>query len=83
MRWRCDQDALANNSQVSPPRTAERARALSPVCPCGLPGASVHGILQARALEWGALPDPGVEPVSPASPALAGGFFIPTPPGTE
>ena len=37
---------------------------------CGPPGSSVHGILQARILEWGAfpppghLPDPGIEPVS-------------------
>ena len=37
---------------------------------------SVHGILQARILEWvamhypGDLPDPGIEPESPASPAL-------------
>ena len=36
------------------------------------PGSSVHGILQARILEWAAisyashLPDPGIEPVSPA-----------------
>ena len=43
---------------------------------------SVHGILQARVLEWVAISysrgccDPGVEPVSLASPALAGGFFI-------
>ena len=35
---------------------------------CSLPGSSVHGILQARILEWllcpslGKLPDPGVEP---------------------
>ena len=27
------------------------------------------------------LPDPGVEPTSPASPALAGGFFTTEPPG--
>ena len=46
-----------------------------------LPGSSVHGILQARILEWvaclppGDLPDPGVKPVSLSSPALAGGFF--------
>ena len=38
----------------------------------GLPGSSVHGILQARTLEWVAisfsrdLPDPGIEPGSPA-----------------
>ena len=39
---------------------------------CSLPGSSVHGILQARVLEWvaisspGDLPDPGIEPGSPA-----------------
>ena len=48
---------------------------------CSPPGSSVHGILQARVLEWGAvpspgdLPDPGMEPTSLMSPALAGGFF--------
>ena len=42
------------------------------------PGSSVHGILHARILEWIAisfsrgLPDPGIEPVSPA---LVRGFF--------
>ena len=47
-----------------------------------LPGSSVHGILQARILEWmamlssrRALPDPGMEPASLRPPALAGGFF--------
>ena len=40
------------------------------------PDSSVHGILQARILEWvampypGDLPDPGIEPESLASPAL-------------
>ena len=39
---------------------------------CSLPGACVHGILQARILEWlplpcpGALPDPGINARSPA-----------------
>ena len=48
---------------------------------CSSPGSSVHGILQARILEWVALPssrglpDPGVKTVSLTSPALAGGFF--------
>ena len=48
---------------------------------CSPPGSSVHGILQARILVWVAmpssrdLPDPGIEPVSLTSPALAGGFF--------
>ena len=27
------------------------------------------------------LPDPGIEPTPPVSSALAGGFFIPAPPG--
>ena len=46
-----------------------------------LPGSSVRGILQARILQWVAvpyssdLPDPGMEPASPMSPALAGEFF--------
>ena len=48
------------------------------------PGSSVHGILQARILQWGALPfskgslQPGFEPMSLMSPALAGGFFMPS-----
>ena len=48
---------------------------------CSLLGSSVHGISQARILEWVAisysrdLPDPGTEPKSLMSPALAGGFF--------
>ena len=46
------------------------------------PGSSVHGILQAGILEWvamlfsgGIFPNPGSEPASLMSPALAGGFF--------
>ena len=45
---------------------------------CSPPGSSVHGILQARILERVAIPDlldPGIEPMSLMSPALAGGFF--------
>ena len=55
---------------------------------CSLAGPSVHGILQARILEWvampsppGDLPDLGTEPMSLASPALAGGFFTNATPG--
>ena len=53
---------------------------LSQSCPtlchpvdCNPPGSSVHGILQARILEWVAmlssrdLPHPGIKPVSPAA----------------
>ena len=52
---------------------------------CSPPGSSVHGILQARALEWAAipssrgLPDSGTAPTPLMSPALAGGFFIAEP----
>ena len=53
---------------------------------CSPPGSSVHGISQARTLEWTAisfsrsLPDPGNEPASLASFALADGFFTTVPP---
>ena len=53
---------------------------------CDPPGSSLHGIFQARVLEWVAmpssrdLPDPGIELVSPAPAALAGGFLIIEPP---
>ena len=54
--------------------------------PCGPPGSSVHGILQQE--YWselpfpspGDLPDPGIEPASLASPALADRIFITEPP---
>ena len=54
---------------------------------CSPPGSSVHEILQARILDWVAisysrgsarprdLPDPGIRPMSPLSPALAGRFL--------
>ena len=53
---------------------------------CSPPGSSVHGIPQARKLEWvaisssrgpssGDLPDPGIKPVPLMTPARAGGFF--------
>ena len=46
---------------------------------CSLPGSSVHGILQARILEWVAMPSSrGSSRWNPSLlhlPALAGGFF--------
>ena len=50
---------------------------------CSPPGSSVHGILQARTLEWtavedpppGDLPDPGIKPTSLTSSVLVGSFF--------
>ena len=49
---------------------------------CSLPGSSVHGVFQARILEWGATPSPGDLPnsgIKPVSLVLAGGFFIAEP----
>ena len=54
---------------------------------CSTPGSSVHGIFQARILDWvvisysGDLPDQGVEPTSLTSPTLGGGFLTTMPPG--
>ena len=51
------------------------------------PGSSVHSILQARILEWVAthpsmdLSDPGIEPMSPVSPALQADSLPTAPPG--
>ena len=48
---------------------------------CSPPGSFIHGILQARILEWivmpsaGDLPDPWIEPMSLMSPALASRCF--------
>ena len=46
---------------------------------CSLPGSSVHGVLQARILEWvalqGNLCNPGIKRTSLTSSAVAGGFF--------
>ena len=54
---------------------------------CSPPGSSVHGISQATILKQTAifssradLPKPWIEPMSPASPALAGRFFTTEPP---
>ena len=54
---------------------------------CSPPGSSVYGISQVRIQEWVAISysrgssQPGLKPTSPLSPALAGGFFSPEPPG--
>ena len=53
---------------------------------CSPTASTVHGILQARILEWvscpppGNLPDPGIKPASPIS-CIAGEFFTAEPPG--
>ena len=64
---------------------------LAQLCPslcnpvdCSLPGSTVHGILQARILEWvaisfpGDLPNPGIKP---GSPTLQADALLSEPPG--
>ena len=52
---------------------------------CSPPGSSVHGISQARILEWVAISSsrgssqPRIKPASPVSPVLAGRFFTTQP----
>ena len=53
---------------------------------CNLPGSSLRGILQARILEWVAVPSSrgslqGIEPAFPVTPALQVDFFTAEPPG--
>ena len=52
---------------------------------CGPPGSSVHGIFQARILEWVPCPPPGAildTEIEPASPAPAGRLFTTVSPGS-
>ena len=57
------------------------SRSLCDTMDCSPPGSSVHGILQARILEWVAiscsrdLSDSGIEPVLTMSPALQADSF--------
>ena len=65
---------------VSGARPLSHVRLFASPMDCNPPGSSVHGIPQARMLEWVAisswdLPDPGIEPASLVSPALADRFF--------
>ena len=46
------------------------------------PGSSIHGIFQARVLQWVAISfSRGIFPAQGFNPALAGGFFPTEPPG--
>ena len=55
---------------------AKSCPALCNLLDCSLPGSSVRGISKTRILEWitfsspGNIPDPGIEPASPVTPAL-------------
>ena len=70
-------DFLCFLSACAHDRSLQSCPTLCDPMDCNLPGSSVHGILQARMLEWvampssrGDLPNPGIEPMSPVSPAL-------------
>ena len=71
-----------NTFQILKQRVLSMARAK--LMDCSPPGSSVHGILQARILDWltfpppGDLPNPGIEHVCPP---LAGRFFTTESPG--
>ena len=81
----CPGLALTGQRELqSPPVCTKPPRSCPTLCHpvgCRPPGCSVHGTLQARILEWvampssGDLPDPGIQPTSLMSPASAGGFF--------
>ena len=64
--------SISTKVEESESEVAQSCRTLSDPTDCSLPGSSVHGILQARVPEWGAiafsrdLPDPGIKPASPA-----------------
>ena len=66
---------------------AQSCRTLCDPMESSTPDTSVQRILEARILKWVAiffskdLSHPGIEPVYLASPALAGRFFSPSPPG--
>ena len=79
---------LWNLSECCCSVTSVLSDSLRPV-DCSPPGSSVHGILQARILEWFAvpfsmdLPNPGIKPLSPASPALQAVYFPTEPPAPK
>ena len=74
----CSKPTLSNRQEdvgSSSGETSEVAQSYPTLCDpkdCNPPGFSVHGIFQARVLEWvaisspGDLPNPGIEPRSPA-----------------
>ena len=72
--------STTHNSQDMHAKSLQSCLTLCNPMDCRLPGPTVHGIFKARISRLpfpspGDLPDPGIEPTSPTSPALAGGFF--------
>ena len=62
------------NGHLSVSKSLSHVQTLCDPMDCRVPGSSIHGIFQARILAWvttpGHLPDPGIEPGSPALQAL-------------
>ena len=79
--WVCKSNLFKSNKVSLFCSITQSCLILCDLLDCSPPGSSVHRISQARILEWvaisypGYLPNPGIEPLSLASPALAGGFF--------
>ena len=67
-----DRNGMDLTGSESDSEVAQSCPALCDPMDCSLPGSSIHGIFQARVLEWVAisfsrdLPNPGIEPESPA-----------------
>ena len=75
---------LTGERAVRPLHVCSQCLTLCDPLDCSPPGTSVHGVLQARILEWAALPSfrGSSRPRDRTpSPALAGGFFTTEPPG--
>ena len=77
LRYTGDNILMAESEEELSVSVCSVARSCPILCDpidCSPPDSSVHGILQARILEWVAIPPPGdlpnpdIEPVSPASP---------------
>ena len=75
MYERCVKSTLSKDECVCA-KSLQSCPAFSDPMGCSPPGSSVHGILQARILEWlpwlppGDPPDPGFKPMFPAAPDL-------------
>ena len=88
MRWRTKHELKSSSCASSYPlcvcaKSLQSCPTLWDVIDCSLPGSSVHRILQARIVEWVAMPAsrgsfPGIKL---ASAALAGEFFTAETPG--
>ena len=77
--WRRE-NATSHDNRASVRLVSQSCPIICDPIDCSLPGSSVHGISQARILEWVpvSFSDPGIEPTSLAFP---GRFFTTEPPG--